>query len=362
MDVIRCIALLFVVSTHFFFHMGFGSKFFIGEKMLFITIMRDFTVSCVPLFLMLTGYLMCKKRLSKSYYKGIVKTYSIYVLACIAYLVYRLIVEGESFTLGRLVSGILDFSILGYAWYLEMYLGLFLLIPFLNIIYDHLDSQQKKKWLIVTCLILTALPHVLNIHNFVVEGWWLNPRIPADYQQILPDSWIFMSPVTYYFIGCYLREYPLKMNKITNIGCLVLSIVAMGSYDYFRSKDYVHTPGLWQDNASLFCVITSVFLFNLLANCKFEKLPKCFHHILRGLSNLCFGAYLVSCIFDEIVYGYIDEVYAGVDFLEKVDYFPIIVPIVYVASLLLSFVLNCIYGLLCKVFVLVKKYPVFYKE
>lgn len=39
---------------------------------------------CVPLFLILTGFLMNKKVVSRKYYSGLKKTYITYVLASIA--------------------------------------------------------------------------------------------------------------------------------------------------------------------------------------------------------------------------------------------------------------------------------------
>ena len=44
---------------------------------------------CVPLFLLLTGYLMKNKELSIKYYKGIGNTLFVYVLASIACVLFK---------------------------------------------------------------------------------------------------------------------------------------------------------------------------------------------------------------------------------------------------------------------------------
>jgi len=75
LDIIRCIALFSVISVHFFLNNGFYGEIVIGKTMYIATIFRSMFMVCVPLFLVLTGYLMSGKKLSKTYYLGIKKLY-----------------------------------------------------------------------------------------------------------------------------------------------------------------------------------------------------------------------------------------------------------------------------------------------
>ena len=102
----------------------------------------------VPLFLLLTGYLMRKKELSKKYYSGIKKTLSIYILASLACLIYKVLFLNMNYSLFGIIKDILGFSLAKYSWYIEMYIGLFLLIPFLNLIYNNLKTKKEKQTLI----------------------------------------------------------------------------------------------------------------------------------------------------------------------------------------------------------------------
>ena len=81
LDIIRILATFFVVSVHFFLHTGFYAQPVEGKRMLVMVIMRTLFMTCIPLFLMLTGYLMNKKKLNLKYFKGIIKTLTIYILA-----------------------------------------------------------------------------------------------------------------------------------------------------------------------------------------------------------------------------------------------------------------------------------------
>ena len=67
-DLIKCIAVISVISVHFFWNTGYYTEPMLGKRMLFMTFMRTSFMVCVPLFLIITGYLMCGKKLSAKYF------------------------------------------------------------------------------------------------------------------------------------------------------------------------------------------------------------------------------------------------------------------------------------------------------
>lgn len=139
------------------------------------------------LFLILTGYLMGQKKLSKGYYKGLWKTIEIYLLASIACLLFKKFVQGEDITFYSGLLSILAFKGANYAWYIEMYIGLFCLIPFLNLIWQGLEDQRQRKLLVLTMIGLTMLPKMLNNFNLVEPGWWLHPMVSDEYNKLVPS-------------------------------------------------------------------------------------------------------------------------------------------------------------------------------
>ncbi len=68
LDIIRSIAVFSVLSVHFFLNNGFYTEIIKGKRMFVMFTMRTAFMICVPLFAILTGYLMNKKILSKTYY------------------------------------------------------------------------------------------------------------------------------------------------------------------------------------------------------------------------------------------------------------------------------------------------------
>lgn len=347
-DLIRILAFVFVVSVHFFLNNGFYSQTVAGKRMFIMVLMRSLFIICVPLFITLSGYLLRKKKLEKSYYKRIVKIIITYILASLFCVGYSIVFLEQDLTIKNIVLNILNFSAAPYAWYIEMYLGLFLLIPFLNIVYDAMPSQKWKIWLVITFVILTSLPSVLNVYNLNALDWWMLPSSSSDMDQLIPAWWQPMYPITYYYIGCYLSEYGLKIKKSLNLLLIILATVFSGVFCYWRSYQSTFVLGNWCSYQSLFNVVLTVFVFTLIINTNFDKLPNGLAKSIQKISGLCLGGYLVSWVFDNKFYPILLEKVPEVT--ERLVYFIIIVPMIVVLSLLASYLLSKIQLVIEKIF------------
>ena len=72
----------------------------------------------------------------------------------------------RKYNLINFIFGTLDFTGANYSWYIEMYIGLFLIAPFLNLAYNKLNSQKQKRILVITFVAISILPTLFNIFNF----------------------------------------------------------------------------------------------------------------------------------------------------------------------------------------------------
>lgn len=328
LDIIRCIATLCVISVHFFLNTDFYSLPINGERMIFMTGMRTSFMVCVPLFMMLTGYLMNQKELSLKYYKGILHTLGIYVVISLLCLFYKHFYMGEPLTVAYVISQILKFSADPYAWYIKMYIGLFLLIPFLNLIYKGLKSKSEKNILITTLFVLTILPSIFKSLKFdSISSWWIN-----------------IYPLTYYFIGCYLKEFQPKISKLWN--CILLfgayfistaSNVYLSNGEKFKKGDFNNWPG-WQ------CLICAVLLFILINNLNLSKMPVFLNKIIQWISKLSLGIYLSSWILDQIVYPQLKAIEPVM--IYQLKYFPLAVLAVFIGALIISYAADLIVNLI----------------
>ena len=90
--------------------------------------------------------------------------------------------------------------------------------------------------------------------------------------------------------------------------------------------------------------MTSTFLvFNILLTVKISN-SKTKAFILKTLSDACLGAYLISCIFDNIYYKKLANMIPIVK--DRFIYAPILIILVFISSLLSSILINLFYNLI----------------
>lgn len=324
-DLVKTIAVFSVISVHFFSNAGFYDKV-ISKNMYLGVFFRTLFMICVPLFIITTGYLMKNKTLDKKYYLKISRVLIIYVIDAIIYLAYRALYLGEPFSIKHIVKCILEFDI-GYSWYIEMYIGLFLLIPFINLIYNNLKSKKEKKILILTMLFLTSFQGILNIkHN------------------LMPDWWVSLYPLTYYFIGCYLREYKIELKKYKNILMFLICLIISTLINIWLSHGSNFVWSIHNDWGSILNVLTSSLIFIFIINLNLQNINMKLKRIISKISELSLGIYLTSSIIDNFLYF---DYFANINFLSFIGYFKI-VPLVFTLSASLSMIINIIYKIIDK--------------
>lgn len=364
LDIIRVIAVFSVIGVHFFLNSGFYGIPVKGIEMYLGTLGKTFFMICVPLFLLLSGYLMKNKVLSKKYYKGIGKVIGVYVISTLVCLTFMKFVLKQEVTLLSGIKNLLSYQ--QYSWYVEMYIGLFLIIPFLNLIFKGLDSKGKKV-LLITMAFLTAIPSTFNSFDFLKRFYIGFDTVPySHYTKIFPDFWLKLYPVTYYFLGAFIGENREKICKckLINPGIFLLSVIIFASYDFYLShgQNYMWSGisdwGSVQNLVNASLVFLIVLKYNVVAKGEsnesleenFQKtihLPKRLCKIISKLSEISFGTYLLSWIADKITYPVLVNKIAS--FGERLPFIFIIVPLNFALSSLMSAIVFWIYKKLCSV-------------
>lgn len=346
LDLLRITAFFFVVCVHFYVNSGYRELVTGGRAMFIMNIAYALFNTCVALFVMLTGYLMTNKTLSLGYYKGVIHTLVIYVAASAVCLLYKIIYYDYSKNILKCIMKILDFTASGYSWYVEMYLGLFLLIPFLNAAYHGMKSRGGKTALVLTLIVTTALPGVINSFRFGSAEWWLTPSSSGAYNQLIPDWWTGIYPITYFFLGSYLREYPLKMKKRYLFPLTVATVVLIGAYNFYRLRGDKFFFGAFITNASLLVLIPAVLIFSFFQKLDLTRLARPVKFILSKISLWTFGAYVVSDVVDAYTYVRLRERIPEI--ADRFKWAPVTVFFVALCALAISGVLNTLYDIIVK--------------
>ncbi len=308
MDRIRILAFILVPAVHFFLNSEYYITPVSGMSMYLMTVVLTFCMTCVPLFLLLTGYLESTRRIPLSarglwgFYRKLVSVYVVYLLVSVLVLAFRYGIRGER--LGKTAGIEAIFGFQHYSWYVEMYLGLALLIPFLNVLWRSIGDRTGHRALLAVLLVLTVLPSVMDMTGHA----------------LLPDWWKELYPLTYYCIGAYLREYDgadAKEKGIRWIGrkngpgrllsFLVICVVLGGIYSIGRNHDVIFAAGDWNGWGSLMHTADAVLLFQLIRSLDASKVPDRRRRILAKLSSLTFAAYLLSWLPDQVLYPVLNE-------------------------------------------------------
>ena len=119
LDIIRIAAMLCINVIHFFHNSGFYGTPVEGGTMMLMCTFRNLFIICVPMFLMLSGYLMNQKKPEKKYFFGIFKTINTYIICSVVFFLVSKFVMGEEAGFKDFITDLFGFEGTRYAWYIK---------------------------------------------------------------------------------------------------------------------------------------------------------------------------------------------------------------------------------------------------
>lgn len=290
-DLIKVLAVLFVISIHTIGNLHVLAMDMQGVRAFVIVVFRYFVMSSVPLFLMITGYLQAHKTPCKRYFLGLVPVVLSYLFIAACGAVYNMQMDA-SITWDVALVSIFDFTANNYAWYVEMFIGLYLLIPFLNGGYEYLGERKKKFWLLAILVFITIAPSIMSIF-----------RTPERAFEIIPNHWIEFYPVCYYMIGVYIREYRPRMNLFVSLGCALASAVIPTILVFIASDGGAYVDWILNGFYSVSSMLTALFVFLAFYDKEIKSRPVCF--ALKAVAVSSLDIYLFSNLVEKLVYPYL---------------------------------------------------------
>ncbi|MDE6780765.1 MAG: acyltransferase family protein [Ruminococcus sp.] len=304
-DIIKILAVFMVICIHTYLHDGMYGEPITGTKYILPIMCRWLAYTCVPLFMIATGYLMKNKKLTGKYYTGLIKIIVIYIIVSIICMKFNHAKYGSDFSDPWIVlKGFLEYSNANYAWYVNYYIAIFLCIPFLNLAFNGLETKGQCFVLVVTVAALTVFARSLFL------GFDRTNQI-----KLIPDYLNGAWPLAYYFAGAFIREYPLKrtiLNKILIIiglsastGFLTWSTYKQSLINLNEGQRFVSYH--FNDYGTYPVYLVAVFIFLLLFDITTKN--KVVKFILRQISGATFATYLISYVFDAKNYGDFNEKY-----------------------------------------------------
>lgn len=273
-DIIKALAITFVIGVHFFLNTKFYTTNLTNLNLFMQTFIQQIFLSCIPLFLISTGYLNSNTKIDLNYFKKIIPIMIIYLLYSVPALIYRSNIGEINYDIKLWIEQILLFKGHRYSWYINLYFGLYLLIPFFNRMYNSLDTKKDKLILISILLFLTT-----------ING--------------TPNYWAKLYPLTYFYIGKFIKEFKPNIQTSKGFLCFIMIVLIETSLEFLVASNgrYVH---YFNDYSSLFRAMQSTIIFLILYNKTIKN--HLLKNIISKLSVSTLDIYLASFLGDRLLY------------------------------------------------------------
>lgn len=325
LDILRIVGMFNVVAWHGYFFNGFVEQPIDTWRVFLCLIGKYVFLTCVPIFLLLSGYLKKNKKVNVNYYSKLPYFIIEYLLSSLIVLIYKvyhknLIIPNREYV----ITGFLCFFHAPYSWYVQMYIPLYILSPFLNILYNSLHSSSLKFLLMLTNLLVFSLPY--TIYYF---GW-----------NYFHSSY----PIMYYFFGCFLRDYQPKVNKFYIFIFYIILILLQALTKKYSTM--IQNDG----HECFFCICTTICVFFFLYDLKIKKM-NVIVKIIRKIADTSLSFFLVSYIFDDLFSEIIFSKREFKSCVDKVPYLMFTIPLTFIGSVIMGLIIHSITKIVMKTFI-----------
>lgn len=220
------------------------------------------------------------------------------------------------------------------AEYLNMYLGIFLLSPFLNIIWNNLETYANRTFLVLILVLISSLCTVTK--NYTTSYW----------QSIFP--------IMYYFIGCHLGTYTIHGEKYKKTLLLFMIALLQAVRIFFECKGEIFNWGTFGGYCCSYNALPTVMMVYLLFSISEDIEIKSvkIKNLLQNISRVSLEIFLVALMFgDNIVH----VIFAG-KITSTRGYFVWVIPYT-IIDVALSFVIARVVAFVVKnIFLLVDRF------
>lgn len=278
-ELLRIVSMLLIIIFHYVYKGGFAFDELTVNKFIVKTCWF-FGELGVNLFVLITGYFSCK---------GKFKARKL-ILLLLEVLFYHLFSVAVGYFVGIGVktdpkSLFLTFfpTLLNRQWYITVYVIIYILSPFLNRFINVLTQKEYIRFLLAALTLWSVIPTLFGIFFNTTENLLYYNRL----------IWLMII----YFVGAYLRLYPVKaLGKIKNsllfsavvFGFMELSIIIIEMLGGFFAKLGTTEPAYFWPPNSIPMFLLSVGVFSI-----FLKIDIPYNKFINTLASTTLGIYLL---------------------------------------------------------------------
>lgn len=270
-----------------------------------LTYVTTLLVVHVNSFVLLTGYFQCKQEYKFSKFLKLVGLIWFYK---VIFLIVTLTFHLKDLTTLEILKNLSPINYGDY-WYLQVYVLLYLISPILNRIINNINRKQFQKYLLVLFFMISILPTLTMQEAFNnAYGYSLS-------------NFILL-----YFIGSYLRLYPVNIKKISiNLkqtllifGFCTLGFISL-AFHYFSL--YIQnfnsvTNYISQILGNMYCydsplvILQTVFYFLIFKNMNIKN-----NRIINIISKTTLGVYLIHT--NHLILSYVYKYFGFTSYMKS---------------------------------------------
>lgn len=232
-------------------------------------------ICAVNTFILISGYFLCNKN-----QVNIRKAINIFVVV-IFYSLFIYLIElylgDKTFSIKSLIGKIIPVNY--YAW---LYGAMFILCPFLNLIFDKLNKKQIHLFILIITILFCIIP---TVEDFVF------PKIGITAAGISPVSgdgnqagYTLINFILLYYIGGYINHEKINLSKSVSI--VLFFILGFCVYIFKKINQNAF------DYCNFFVILESVMLFLFFKNLEIKsRIINYLAKTVWGVFNLHFFAF-----------------------------------------------------------------------
>lgn len=285
-DIIRVVAIAGVVMIHTSNSIFARVDFFGGFSWWVAILMDSLSRMSVPLFIMLSGYLLLSK--NEGFKESLTRAIKrVGIPLVVWFLIYLLWNDGSPSFINMNLSLFARFFLVNvfHLYFLVIMIGLYIVSPFLRS-YLHTASLQSKQYVMYATTAVGVLMTMLQFlflqpHGGNIFTYWL--------------------PYTGLFIAGYVLQPQQKLHKIKLLLMYLLGLcITVGLYYYYYFSLKTNTVSLFSieylDNyMNLFVLAMTFPVFLFLMHHKFTRLGR-WKNVIHSIARASFGIYLIHLI------------------------------------------------------------------
>ncbi len=252
LELLRIISMLGIVLIHYFRHgMNPNDDIITTNRIIYelFSFIGRFGVIC---FVMITGYFMVN---SKIKIRSLVKLVLEVIFFSMAITIISMAICIEPFSIKTLIKSCFPIMFRQY-WFISVYVALYILIPFINILVYNLNKRQHLILISILICIFSIIP------MFTGQRW----ETTTDFYQNLG---LF---ITIYFIAAYVKLYPnkyfnnIKLNIIITVVMQIVVWSLIIIIMQFGNKIGIKDTQYFNDFNSPIVLIQSISIFLIFKN------------------------------------------------------------------------------------------------